>query len=76
MPSDLRGFVEEWSVTEALNDARDKWSGADVAWENATWTIVHDPESPESKPLNDTGTVRVAVFQGARSIGQPTIILV
>lgn len=75
MSDELPTFFEEWPVTEALNEACERWSGTPVAWEIATWTIVRDPNCLESKAVNEAGTLRVATFEGARSIEHPTIVL-
>jgi hypothetical protein len=67
----LQGFSEEECVLESLSAACLKWNRADEAWENVTWTISHDVKV--GRPLNEDGTLRLAIWQGARSISMPDI---
>lgn len=66
-------LVEDPEAQLALDEALEKWAGTAVAWEAATWVVLRDPEI--GTPLNESGTVRVFTYQGARSISQPTITL-
>jgi hypothetical protein len=67
----MKDIREEDSVGLARDLAEAKWSRANDAWESVTWTIVHDEEC--GAPLNDTGSVRGYVWDGARSIDMPSI---
>lgn len=64
-------IVEEAAAQRAFDAACDKWDGADDAWQAATWVILHD--KAVGVPLNSSGSIRFAVFEGARSKELPTI---
>ncbi|GLS36373.1 hypothetical protein GCM10010869_19620 [Mesorhizobium tianshanense] len=67
----MKGFREEDRVRLARDLAETKWSRANDAWESITWTILHDETC--GFPMNETGTVRGYVWDGARSIDLPSI---
>lgn len=67
----MKDCREEDRVRLARDLAEEKWSRAFDAWEDVTWTIVRDENC--GSPLNDTGSIRGYVFDGARSIDMPSI---
>jgi hypothetical protein len=64
-------IVEEAAAKEALDKAREQWPRAQDAWDAITWTLAHDPGF--GTPLRESGALRTAVVEGARSIGLPTL---
>lgn len=58
-------------VAEAVDDACLRWPGADLAWQVVEWGLAHDPQI--GLALNESGTVRAFIYDGAKSIGQPDI---
>jgi hypothetical protein len=66
--------VEERAVSEAIDDARERFQRADDAWQAITWAIARDPEF--GSPLTESGKTRLAVIQGAVSIDLPTLEIV
>jgi hypothetical protein len=36
-------LIEEDAARMALDEAALKWEGASLAWEAATWIVLHDP---------------------------------
>ena len=59
-----------------MDDAHRRWPRADEAWEAVTWVLARDPHSAGSPIINEKGDVRTFVFEGARSIGMPTVRVV
>jgi hypothetical protein len=70
----MRSIVEETEVSEAVDDARERWARADDAWNAVTWALMRDPAV--GVPLSETGKARALTFDGARSIDMPTIMVV
>lgn len=70
----MQGFSEEECVSEALSNACLKWDRAGEAWENVTWSISHDVKI--GRALNENGNLRLAIWQGARSINMPDIEII
>ncbi len=66
-------LIEENAARLALDAAMEKWSGADAAWQAATWAILHDPLS--GIPVTESGRTRSYTYEGARSIKQPTVTI-
>jgi hypothetical protein len=66
---------EEPAVEKAVNAAYLRWARAEEAWEAVTWAIAHDPYGA-GPPLTESGKTRQLVFDGARSIGMPSIRIV
>ena len=66
-------IIEERSAEEKLNAALLKWSSTRVAWEAATWAVVHDPGL--GAYVTESGKTRAFTFPGARSIDMPDITL-
>ena len=67
----MKDIREEDSVGLARDLAEAKWARANDAWESVTWTIIHDEAC--GVPLNDLGSIRGYVWDGARSIDMPTV---
>lgn len=70
----MRTIVEEAGVANAIDAAKLKWSRALDSWEALTWVIAHDPECGTA--LSESGNERAYTFEGARSIGMPTLTVV
>ncbi len=68
----MLGVVEERSVEKAVNEAYRRWPRAEEAWEAVKWAIGRDPYGA-GPALTETGTTRLMVFDGARSIGMPSV---
>jgi hypothetical protein len=68
----VRDVREEYDVENAVNAACKRWSRADEAWEAVKWALAHDPYSA-GPAITESGLIRVFVFEGAQSIGMPTI---
>lgn len=66
---------EEPAVEKAVDAAYRRWARADEAWEAVTWTIARDPFGA-GPPLTESGKTRGFVFEGAQSIGMPSIRVV
>jgi len=66
---------EEPAVQKAVDAAYARWPRADEAWEAVTWAIAHDPYGA-GPPITESGRTRLMVFDGARSIGMPSVRLV
>lgn len=49
-----------------------RWPRTEEAWGAVTWALAHDPFSA-GPAISESGMVRTFVFEGARSIGMPTI---
>ena len=71
MPPVRRDVFLEESARAALDSAEERWRGCDVAWMAIEWALVHDPQI--GVPLNEAGTVRAFVYDGAVSIDQPDV---
>ena len=63
---------EERAAEHAIDAAYQRWPRADEAWEAVTWTLSHDPYGA-GPPLTESGKTRQIVFDGARSIGMPSV---
>jgi hypothetical protein len=66
-------LIEQPSAQAAFDDACEKWQGAAIAWECATWVLLRDPNIGD--PVTESGKTRSFTYQGARSIHQPSITL-
>lgn len=62
------------SVTEALSRACENWSRTEDAWDAITWAIARDPTF--GAPISESGDVRAAIFDGAKSMDMPTITVI
>ncbi len=69
----MRTIVEEKWSAEALAQARETWSGADLAWDAVTWIVAHDPDGGDK--VSESGQVRGRTLRGARSIFMPNITI-
>jgi len=69
------GVREDGAASAAFAEAVQRWARADDAWKGVTWVLARDPVS-DSKPLNETGKLRVFTSEGARSIGLPTLTVI
>jgi hypothetical protein len=49
-----------------------RWPRADEAWQAVVWAIARDPFGA-GPPLTESGMTRLVVFDGARSIGMPSV---
>jgi hypothetical protein len=47
------------------------WAGAELAWAAIEWTLSHD--AYVGVPLNEGGSVRAFLYDGARSICHPDV---
>jgi hypothetical protein len=68
----VRDVREEEDVRKCVDAAYARWPRTDEAWEAVTWALAHDPFSA-GPAISESGLVRVFVFDGARSIGMPTV---
>ncbi len=69
----MREIREEESVRYAVNDAEGRWKRGVDAWEAVTWTAARAPEA--GRPLDLDSSLRVLVFDGARSIDMPSVAI-
>lgn len=67
----MRGVREQPIVSAAVDVAELRWPRAEEAWQAVLWAVARDPQCGPT--LNSTGTLRGFVFEGAKSIGMPTI---
>lgn len=70
----MHSIREEPAAESAVNDAHARWPRAEDAWEAVTWVLAHDPEV--GQPLGESGRLRAFTFEGARSVGMPTVTVV
>ena len=68
----MRDVREEPAVEKAVNEAYRRWPRTDEAWQAVTWALARDPYSA-GPALSESGLVRAIVFEGARSVGMPTV---
>lgn len=62
---------EETRVSNAVQEASERWARAHEAWEFVTWLIARDPSC--GSRLTESGDLRVLFWGGGRSIGMPDI---
>jgi hypothetical protein len=67
------GIIEDSRVSRAVDDAKLRWPRADDAWEAITWVIARDPFIGVA--VTESGKVRSFTFDGAKSIGLPTVTI-
>lgn len=67
----MRTVVEDDAVRRALDAAVDEWPRIEDAWNAVTWAISRDHTIGD--PVTESGLIRAFVFEGAISIGMPTI---
>jgi len=63
---------EELNVQSAVDAAYRRRPRADEAWKAVTWAIARDPYGA-GPALTESGMTRLMVFDGARSIGMPSV---
>lgn len=66
---------EEPDAQKAVDAAYRQWPRADEAWEAITWTLSRDPYGA-GPPVTESGKTRMMTFDGARSIGMPSVRIV
>ena len=66
--------VEQPSVATAVDQALQKWSRAQDAWDAVTWVLARDPEFGTA--LTESGKTRSLTLEGARAIGLPNVTVV
>jgi hypothetical protein len=64
-------IVEDSLVSRAIDDAKDKWTRADDAWDAITWILARDLTC--GLPVTESGKTRAFTLDGARSIDMPTV---
>ena len=69
----MHSIVEDSRVSRAIDDAKMRWPRADDAWEAITWVIARDPFIGVA--VTESGNVRSFTFDGAKSIGLPTVTI-
>lgn len=67
----MRAVAEAPHVMEAVDDACEKWTRADVAWDTVKWVLSHDPT--KGVPLLEGGGTRALVYHGSWAHDMPTI---
>ncbi|MCO5057800.1 MAG: hypothetical protein M9905_07940 [Rhizobiaceae bacterium] len=67
-------LIEDPPAQLALDNAIEKWEGTPIAWEAITWVLLHDPKV--GVPMTEDGMLRSFTYEGAKSIKQPTIVVV
>ena len=70
----MRAVVESQHVMAAVDDASERWTRADDAWQAVTWALSKDPTV--GLPLAEGGHMRSLVFDGSRAHDMPTIDVV
>ena len=64
----------EPAAAAAFDAAQEEWEGADAVWRAMEWTLARDPIA--GAPLNEAGTVRTYMIQGAQSHNWPTLTVI
>lgn len=67
----MKGIFEDDCVRTTRDEAESLWPRATDSWEAVTWTLVHDETC--GRPLNEQGTIRGYVWDGARSAKLPSV---
>jgi hypothetical protein len=70
----VRSILEEPRVQRAVDEAEDKWPRARDSWEAVTWIVARDPKA--GKPATESGRIRAFTFEGASSIGLPSVTVI
>lgn len=68
----MRGVFEQPGVTDAVDAASERWGRAEDAWEAVKDVIARDPAGA-GEPITESGKTRAFTFDGARSIGMPSV---
>ena len=69
----MRTVRHETDVDRALQDAAERWQGAQDIWDSIVLNLSLDPTV--GRPLNEAGTVRSWTLHGARSNDIPTLTI-
>jgi hypothetical protein len=69
----VRTIRHEPAAAEAYDLACEKWERASEVWSAMEWNLIHDPTVGTA--LSESGNVRAYVFQGAQSVGWPTLMV-
>ncbi|MGB6541115.1 MAG: hypothetical protein WBF03_09610 [Xanthobacteraceae bacterium] len=67
----MHSVIEDSQVSRAIDDAKEKWTRADDAWDAIIWILARDPSS--GFPVTESGKTRAFTLDGARSIDMPTV---
>ncbi len=67
----MKGVIYQHQAAAAVDTARALFKRLGDAVEAIEWALVHDPKA--GVPLYEGASIRVVVFQGAKSVGMPTI---
>jgi hypothetical protein len=70
----MRTVREEPDVTAAVDDACERWSRAQDAWDVISWVISRDPTC--GVPLTEGGQARAFVYEGSWAHEMPTIVVI
>lgn len=70
----MRSVRTEFSVDEALEQARSEWERLDDAWAMIEWVLARDPT--KGIPLSESGKARAFVFEGSNVHAMPNIEVV
>lgn len=67
----MQGIVYEHQASAAIDTARFFWPRIDDVIETLEWTLLRDPSAGTA--LYPGSPLRVVVFEGAKSVGMPTV---
>lgn len=67
----MKSVVYEHQAAAALDTARQFWPRVDDVMITLEWTLVRDPKA--GMPLVEGSAQRLVVFEGAQSVGFPTV---
>lgn len=67
----MKGVIYEHKAAAAVDTAKALYRRLGDAVEAIEWAIVRDPRM--GVPLFPGGSLRLVIFEGARSVGMPTI---
>lgn len=70
----MRGVVYEHQAAAAVDTAKVLWRRLNDAVEVCEWALIRDPGM--GIPVDEGSCLRMVVFQGASSVGIPTIEIV
>ena len=63
--------IEDSQVSRAIDDAKEKWTRTDDAWDAVVWILAREPNC--GIPVTESGKTRAFTIDGARSIDMPTV---
>ena len=69
----MRSVREDPAVQKSADDAAEKWTRAEDAWEAVKWSLARDPAIGD--PLSEGGRTRSFAYEGAVASDMPTIIV-